>query len=104
MDEIKIEDNSKRSKEDNSKRSQKSETVIYSEDEQEENKIWKSCCLVIDKNMVVYISQFIFSLSILGFSCFQLTKYSDQCNIASPYYSLISFLMGKLLSNILTTK
>ena len=67
-------------------------------------KVWRSCCLVVDKNMIVYLSQMMFALLILLFSCFQLVKYSDQCNIASPYYSLISFLMGKLLSNILTTK
>jgi hypothetical protein len=67
-------------------------------------KVWRSCCLVADKNMIVYLSQMIFALMILLFSCFQLTKYSDQCNIASPYYSLISFILGKLLSSIVTAK
>ncbi len=76
------------------------------EDQKEEvpSKVWKSCCLVVDRNMTVYLSQMTFATLILLFSCYQLVKYSDQCNIASPYYSLISFLMGKLLSNILTTK
>lgn len=67
-------------------------------------KVWRSCCLIVDRNMTVYLSQMLFATLILLFSCFQLIKYSDECNIASPYYSLISFLMGKLLSNILTTK
>lgn len=62
--------------------------------EEENTKIWRSCCIMADKDMVVYLSQIGFSMGILGFSCFQLTKYSDQCNIASPYYSLISFSMG----------
>ena len=67
-------------------------------------KIWRSCCLVADKKMIVYLSQMMFALMILLFSCFQLTKYSDQFNIASPYYSLISFILGKLLSSIVTAK
>jgi hypothetical protein len=67
-------------------------------------KIWRSCCLVVDKNMIVYLSQMMFALMILLFSCFQLNRYSDQCNIASPYYSLISFILGKLLSSIVTAK
>ena len=78
--------------------------VKQDEDEKTNDHAWRSCCLTVDKNMMVYISQMIFSICILMFCCFQLSIYSDQCNIASPYYSIISFLMGKLLSNVLTTK
>lgn len=78
--------------------------MIEVKQEEEEAHTWQSCCLTVDKNMIVYISQMIFSLCVLLFCCFQLSIYSDQCNIASPYYSMISFLMGKLLSNVLTTK
>ena len=72
--------------------------------ESKDSRVWDSCCLRVEKNMVVYITQAFFSFCILAFCSFMLYEARGDCNKSSPYLSLISFLCGKLLSNILTTK
>ena len=65
---------------------------------------WDSCCFRVEKNMVVYITQTLFSFCILVFCAFMLHNADGDCNRASPYLSIVSFLLGKLLSSVMTTK
>ena len=67
---------------------------------QEEEVTWKSCCLRTDRQAVVYLGQLSFSLSVLGISCAMLIIADGDCNKSSPYISLIAFLLGKLLSQV----
>ena len=65
---------------------------------------WRSCCITTDKNMIIYFSQMSITIIILVFSSIQLIKSEYDCNKSAPYLSLISFILGKLLSSISTTK
>ena len=73
------------------------------EEQHDEKRIWKSCCLKTDKNAVVYLGQFVITLLILAFCAFQLAKSEFDCNKSSPYIGLISFILGKLLATVSTT-
>ena len=65
--------------------------------------VWNSCCLRTDKKAVVYLSQILFAFCVLAFSCMMLIQSDGDCEQSSPYFSLISFLMGKLLSSVVDT-
>ena len=78
--------------------------VTYDLEEQDNGgRIWKSCCLKTDKNMVVYIGQFVITLLILGFCALRLAQSDFDCDKSSPYIGLISFILGKLLATVTTT-
>jgi hypothetical protein len=66
--------------------------------------VWSSCCLRTDRKAVIYLSQIAFAFSVLGFSCTMLVVSGGNCEQSSPYFSLISFLMGKLLSSVTDSK
>ena len=65
---------------------------------------WKSCCLTVDKNMVLYFGQISFAFAVLAFSAAMLIKAEGQCDQSAPYINLISFLLGKLFSSVPSTK
>ena len=67
---------------------------------EEENVTWKSCCLRTDRQAVVYLGQLSFSLSVLGICTTMLILSGGNCEKSSPYISLIAFLLGKLLSQV----
>ena len=71
--------------------------------DEDESHVWKSACLRMDKNMIVYLAQFLTTLLILTFCAFMLAKSEFDCNKSSPYIGLISFILGKLLATISTT-
>jgi hypothetical protein len=79
------------------------ENQIAQESKIEEKTIWESCCLKTDKTAVIYLGQFTFSVMILTFCAFQLVKANGDCDKSSAYIGLISFLMGKMLSTVITT-
>ena len=68
--------------------------------QEQEVRLWRSCCLETDKSAVVYIGQLVFSFTVLGFSAIMLMKANGDCEQSSPYIGLISFLLGKLLSSV----
>ena len=75
------------------------ERVEITHDLQEEV-TWKSCCLSTDRQALVYFGQLSFSLTIVGISTAMLILADGDCNKSSPYISLLSFLLGKILSQV----
>ena len=65
--------------------------------------VWESCCLRTDRHMIAYIGQFIFSMSVLAFCAIMIIRAHGDCTNVSPYVSIISFLMGKLLSSVVSS-
>ena len=65
---------------------------------------WKSCCITVDKNMMVYFGQLSFAFAILAFCAVMLVKSDGDCNRSSPYIGLLSFMLGKLLQLWLQNK
>ena len=67
---------------------------------EEKEVMWKSCCLRSDRQALVYFGQLSFSLTIVAISTTMLILAEGDCNKSSPYISLLSFLLGKLLSQV----
>ena len=68
-----------------------------------EKVIWKSCCFQLDPRGVAYAGQFTISMTVLGISTYMLLKADGDCNKSSPYIGLISFLLGKILSTVVSS-
>jgi len=69
-------------------------------DDDDDNKVWRSCCFNLNSHCVSYAGQFIFSMSVLGFCAVMLIKANGSCEKSSSYINIISFMMGKILSSI----
>lgn len=66
----------------------------------DDNKVWRSCCFSLNSHCVSYAGQFIFSMSVLAFCAVMLIKANGSCEQSSSYINIISFMMGKILSSI----
>ena len=79
--------------------------TLINENDIKDNKkdVWESCCLRTDRHMIAYIGQFIFSMSVLAFCAIMIIRAQGDCNNVSPFVSIISFLMGKLLSSVVSS-
>lgn len=61
------------------------------------NYIWRSCCgLIVDKRILLFISQFSISLLIIVFSMYQL-HIDDSCERQQIYLNLITLMVGIFL-------
>ena len=58
------------------------------------NGLWRSCCVELDKQAVVYFAQIAIGVAVLAFSAVQLIRSDFQCEQSSPYLGLISFIIG----------
>lgn len=63
----------------------------------EEKIEWKSCCFTLDRDMCTYVVQFTLALCTLGFSGLMLAQAQGNCERSSPYFSLISFVVGAFI-------
>ena len=75
------------------------EEVKYTQEEDQGS--WRSCCLRTDRQAVVYLGQLIFSLSVLGICTMMLVLADGNCEKSSGYISMISFLAGRILSQVI---
>lgn len=80
---------------------QKTASVEINDDKKEE--VWKSCCFTLSPHGVVYCGQFFISLIIIGVCFYMLILAEGDCNRSAGYLSLLSFLLGKLLSTVATS-
>lgn len=67
------------------------------EDKKYEN-TWRSCCLVVDRRAVVYLSQMFVIVFAMGFSMYQLMSI-HECNGQQAYLGLLTMLIGLLCPN-----
>ena len=58
------------------------------------NRLWRSCCVELDKQAVVYFAQIGIGVAVLSFSAVQLLRSNFECHQSAPYLSLISFIVG----------
>jgi hypothetical protein len=65
--------------------------------------VWRSCCFSMDSHFVSYLGQFIFSMSVLAFCSVMLIKADGSCEQSSSYINIISFMMGKILSSVMSS-
>ena len=79
-------------------------TLINETDIKDNKKeMWESCCVRTNPHAIAYIGQLLISILILTFSFIQLIYSEGDCNRSAPYIGLISFLMGKLLSSVMSS-
>jgi ABC-type nickel/cobalt efflux system permease component RcnA len=69
---------------------------------QQERKLWKSCCLTLDRGFTVYVTQYIAGILILVFCAIMLYLADFECNKSASYLSIISFILGQYLGKIKT--
>ena len=62
-----------------------------------EDNQWKSCCLTVDRVMCMYAVQFSLALCVLSFSGIMLALSAGNCEKSSPYFSLVSFVVGAFI-------
>lgn len=79
----------------------KVEEVEYNE--QQNNRSWKSCCFELDSRFIAYLGQFIFSMSLLTFCAYMLVKFDGACDKSSAYVNILSFMLGKILSSVISS-
>jgi hypothetical protein len=58
--------------------------------------LWKSCCILVDKRMTVFISQLVIALAVISFSFVQLIR-SDDCESNQLYVGLLTMVLGIFL-------
>jgi hypothetical protein len=58
--------------------------------------LWKSCCILVDKRMTVFISQLVIALAVISFSFVQLIR-SDECESNQLYVGLLTMIIGIFL-------
>ena len=57
------------------------------------NSTWRSCCLTMDKQFVMFLVQTLLGASLLSFCAFRLTEETD-CDKNAPYWGLIGTICG----------
>ena len=58
-----------------------------------QSRLWRSCCVELDKQAVIYFAQIGIGVAVLAFSAVQLIR-SKTCDQSAPYLGLISFIIG----------
>ena len=78
------------------------DTVLEVKDDEEEPRIWTSCCLRVNSEMIQYVGQLLVTMSVIAISTVMLLKADGDCSISSPWVGLLSFILGKILNNVQT--
>lgn len=58
------------------------------------DKIWKSCCFIINQNFLKYIVQVSISLMVITLSIYKLIVIDDNSDEKSLYVSLLTLILG----------
>ena len=61
-------------------------------------RIWKSCCLELDKDAAIYFTQMGILSSIIAFSAVMLSK-SDTCEDTNTFIGLLTMCIGIIIPN-----
>ena len=66
---------------------------------EEPRRIWRSCCLECDRELVKFITKTVFAGSILGFACAMIATDGDPSNspLLSWYTSMIGLVAGSYI-------
>ena len=71
---------------------------VANQDNEQDNDeiIWKSCCLRSQRDAVVYFSVYAVIIIVLGFCFYQLIHLQD-CNSQQQYLAIVSLVLGIIL-------
>ena len=68
------------------------------DNEDNEDKVWKSCCLVCDKSAIVFFSTLFVIIILMSYCMYNITVIKEEEN-KIYYVSLLTMLIGILLPN-----
>ena len=66
--------------------------------------VWRSCCFQLSPPGVAYCGQFTVTVMVLVISTYMLIRADGDCNKSSPFIGLISFMLGKILSSVISSQ
>ena len=82
--------------------------VIQEEEEQctqpPTQDVWRSCCFQLSPAGVAFGGQLTVTIIVLAISTLMLVKADGDCNKSAPYFSMISFMLGKILSSVISSQ
>ena len=55
---------------------------------------WESCCFIIDRRVLIFVSQLLIGLIIIGFCIYKLSANDEN---PALYYGLLTFIIGVFL-------
>jgi hypothetical protein len=61
-----------------------------------EENLWRSCCILVDKRVVVFSSQLLIAVSVISF-CFYQLSIDDSCEHNQVYVGLLTMILGIFL-------
>ena len=61
-----------------------------------EDNLWRSCCLIMDRRMIVFFSQLVIGIAVISFSFVQLARNND-CESNQLYVGLVTMIIGIFL-------
>ncbi len=64
---------------------------------------WRSCCFRLSPQFIAYFGQLFVTSSIIALCAYMLIVADGDCNRSSPFFSLLSFMLGKILSSVVTS-
>jgi hypothetical protein len=64
---------------------------------------WRSCCFRLSPQFIAYFGQLFITSSIIALCAYMLIVADGDCNRSSPFFSLLSFMLGKILSSVITS-
>jgi hypothetical protein len=70
---------------------------------QTEKKPIRSCCFLIDSHAMAYIGQMTVTIIVLGISSYFLYEANGNCEQSSPWIGLISFVLAKILTTVVSS-
>lgn len=67
-----------------------------------EQRIWKSCCFVLDQRCVVFTVQTLLGIAMIIFCAYMLST-ETNCDRAAPYWGLIGTISGFFFNRLSVT-
>jgi hypothetical protein len=64
-----------------------------------DERIWRSCCLRMDRGIVILLSQMSIGMATLTVCAIQLIRSDFNCVAATPYFNILSIVVGFFLGN-----
>ena len=77
--------------------------TLIKENDKKDVEIWTSCCWRLNPHGTAYFGQLAISILILCFCFIMLLKANGSCEQSSPYIGVISFILGRVLSTVMTS-
>ena len=70
------------------------------QNEEQQPRVWRSCCLEADRGSIIHFSQLFISFTVLALSGYLVISHPNSCEVTSPAWSIISAIVLNLLARV----